>query len=211
MASPFKAGKVVIKDAKHFSEYADQRVHATKVLFVPETDVSVPDMPEKVPEVHGTHQVHYISRTLEAPSTCKLQFYRQSAFKDSEPVFREQLYTLHEEMAVEMTDESDETMASDEREKDSENETTEGSEIELEWSVGDWVKVEYDDVVYPGEVLDIVGNNTQVTCMCPVGKHWRWPQTKDILWYSEDKVLGKIEPLLPVTSTTRDHYTCSEL
>lgn len=57
-------------------------------------------------------------------------------------------------MAVEMTNKIDETMVSDEREKDNENETTENR---LSWNVynaeGDWVKVEY-----------VCGKNTQVTC-----------------------------------------------
>ena len=35
--SDVKAGKVVIGDAKQFSEYANQRVIATTVMFVPDS------------------------------------------------------------------------------------------------------------------------------------------------------------------------------
>ena len=82
---------------------------------------------------------------------------------------------------------------------------------EMAWVVGEWVKVVYDEEVFPGEVIAIVGDNSQVNCMTRIGRNWRWPEhARDILWYSRDKVLGKIKPVIPVGGS-RDHYTCSEL
>ncbi len=66
----------------------------------------------------------------------------------------------------------------------------------LSWQVGDWVKVEYDGTLYPGEVVNIVG--TQVNAMAKSGGYWKWPgdvssdETEaDVVWYSCDKVEGK--------------------
>ena len=107
-----------------------------------------------------------------------------------------------------MTMEIDE--GSDESEHEESQKSDESVVIELPWIVGDWVKVVYDEQVFPGEVISIIGSNSQVNCMSPVGKNWRWPDAPDILWYSQEKVLGKINPVVPMGGS-REYYSCSEL
>lgn len=109
---------------------------------------------------------------------------------------------------------NDEGRVNDEHEMNDESGMNDENEVnhELPWKRGDWVKVEYDGELYPGEVISTFGDNTQVNAMAKIGRNWKWPEAgkSDILWYSQDKVKGKISPVLPVGGT-RDHYTCNEL
>lgn len=63
---------------------------------------------------------------------------------------------------------------------------------------GGWVIVEYNGQLYPGEVENIIVSNSQVNAMAKTGKYWKWPEAKDLLWYSRDMVKGNIAPVLPV-------------
>ena len=53
-------------------------------------------MPDKVPEVPGTRQVHFVRRVITG-SVCKLEFCRQSCFKEKAIVFREQVYSMSDD------------------------------------------------------------------------------------------------------------------
>ena len=81
----------------------------------------------------------------------------------------------------------------------------------ISWEVGDWVKVEYDGILYPGEAVSIIGTNTEVSTLAKSGGYWKWPDenNRDLLWYTVDKVKGKINPVVPVGS--RGQFKCDDL
>ena len=82
---------------------------------------------------------------------------------------------------------------------------------DLSWKVGDWVIVEYDSQMYPGEVLTIKSTDTYVHAMTKSGGYWKWPETDgknmDTVWYKKEKVMCKISPPVPVGS--RGQYKVS--
>lgn len=65
-------------------------------------------------------------------------------------------------------------------------------EQHLEVAMGDWVIVKYDDDVYPGEVVGIVGQETEVKVMHKSGSFWKWPEVPDILFYKIETVVQKV-------------------
>jgi hypothetical protein len=63
-----------------------------------------------------------------------------------------------------------------------------------------FVIVMYDDLPYPGKVIDFDEQDVRVDCMNRVGKNlakvFFWPRLrKDICWYPYSKVLGMISEL----------------
>lgn len=54
------------------------------------------------------------------------------------------------------------------------------------YEVGEWVMVEYDKTLYPGEILSINSENYIINVMVPSGNHnrYKWPSKKDIHTYS---------------------------
>ena len=83
---------------------------ATSVIYVPDIEVSAPaNMPHKVPEVPGTRKVHFVKRILDrtGTGTCRLEFCRQSCFKESESVFREQVYSMEDDEQMVIDDEGE--------------------------------------------------------------------------------------------------------
>ena len=72
------------------------------------------------------------------------------------------------------------------------------------YTVGDWVLVSYDGSKYPGKVESIVGINIEVDAMEKSGGYWKWPKDRDIVFYTPDKVLGKISP--PDVAGSRGQY-----
>lgn len=70
------------------------------------------------------------------------------------------------------------------------------SSSHLELNQGDWVEVDYDGSLYHGEIRKIEGNGYQVSVMIPLGKFWKWPQQKDIIFYQRDKFIQKISPIV---------------
>jgi len=46
-------------------------------------------------------------------------------------------------------------------------------------SVDDWCTIDYEGVLYPGEVKSIVSGEYQVSAMVPAGGHWKWPNCPD--------------------------------
>ena len=84
-----KSGKVVIKDAKHFSIYAGSILKGITSLHMP---IEVLEESENIissPQIPGTLEVHKIARSFTNDGVCKLEFFRTAA--DSSP-FHEQWY-----------------------------------------------------------------------------------------------------------------------
>lgn len=68
------------------------------------------------------------------------------------------------------------------------------------YAVDDWVQVDYNGVQYYGRIVDVDTNSGyKLTVMHPAGrKNWKWPQTADCIYYTEDKVLRKISAPKPI-------------
>ena len=72
-------------------------------------------------------------------------------------------------------------------------------------TVGDWVVVEYDGQTYPGLVTDRHVDTKEVRVNCMVAARcsglYRWPEFgRDEIWYSETKVVRKIQAATPTTN-----------
>ena len=224
--SDVKAGKTVINNANQFAEYANKRVHATDVFFVGEKDIAMPELPKKVPDVPGTRRVHFVDRACTPSGKNKLTFFLQSKFCEPDKnldVFTEKHYEIVDDGQLEMDDgqlevdggkgeDGGRMVVGSQGEEGGQNEGVD-QEVKLDglpWKIGEWVAVEYDGQLYPGEVTDIIGSNTQVNAMAKTGKLWKWPEMKDLVWYSRSMVKQKILPVLPI-SGSRDHYMCNDI
>ena len=66
----------------------------------------------------------------------------------------------------------------------------------------------YENDWYPGVVMEVTDTGTVVDCMknVSIGKNcFRWPTPKDIMTYSDDEILCKISPPIPISR--RGDYT----
>lgn len=85
-----KSGKVIIRDAEHFSSYANSILNGITSLYMPLEEVlTEPEDITTAPKIHGTLEVHKIERSFNADGVCKLSFFYTSA--DESP-FHEQWY-----------------------------------------------------------------------------------------------------------------------
>ena len=85
-----KTGKVVIKDAKHFSTYAGSTLKGITSLYMPIEEIL--EEPKNVissPQISGTLKVQKIAHSFTNNGVCKLEFFRTAA--NSTP-FHEQWY-----------------------------------------------------------------------------------------------------------------------
>lgn len=70
-------------------------------------------------------------------------------------------------------------------------------------AVGDWVLVEYEGNLYPGETLESTKEYVTVSAMEPIefsalgSRMWRWPRTKDVHKYPVLDVIRTIHPPVP--------------
>lgn len=80
------------------------------------------------------------------------------------------------------------------------------------FSVGDWVVVKYDDVLYPGEIVSKRGNDTEVSVMVPATKTtWKWPLKPDKIFYQPENIVKKITgPEAPCAVQGRLQFTFPE-
>lgn len=62
---------------------------------------------------------------------------------------------------------------------------------------GKWVLIEYDNQEYP-EVMAVSEDGADVSVMTPTSppNHFKWPSKPDCIFYSNENVLGEIEPLV---------------
>ena len=71
--------------------------------------------------------------------------------------------------------------------------------------------VRYDQNLFPGEVLRVVGNETEVKVMHKFGNFWRWPPSEepDILFYTQDQGVRKIS--VPQVAGSRGQFKFDEI
>lgn len=59
-------------------------------------------------------------------------------------------------------------------------------------------------------ILNIKGNEYEVNAMTKSGPNfWKWPTTKDKIWYNEDKIVALLS--LPTIENAREIYSFPEL
>ena len=89
-------------------------------------------------------------------------------------------------------------------EEDSDSEEEEGSEtIPEDFSIGNWVVVNYNGEEFPGEITSC-GSEIEVSVMHKSGnKFWKWPKTIDKIFYERKNVVRKINP--PKVAGHRGH------
>ncbi|KAJ8896367.1 hypothetical protein PR048_001711 [Dryococelus australis] len=79
----------------------------------------------------------------------------------------------------------------------------------LDIAIGDWVLVEYERKLYPGEVTQLCDNEILVNAMeqTETGQY-KWPLRKDILLYKRSDVKKKISGPIPSHSRmSQFHFT----
>ena len=76
-------------------------------------------------------------------------------------------------------------------------------------NVGQWVVVSYDGIDYPGEVRSIDSNTgVQVNVMHKSGSCWKWPKSRDMIYYSKSDILRLINA--PVAAGHRRQFSFSD-
>ena len=69
-------------------------------------------------------------------------------------------------------------------------ETTDSEMHTLDVQVGQWVVVVTDINEYPGEVTSISDiNGVKVNVMHRSGSGWKWPQSKDMIFYDKNDIV----------------------
>lgn len=63
---------------------------------------------------------------------------------------------------------------------------------ELDIDTGSYVVVRYDNVLYPGKVVETKKNGYVVSCMTKAGVNWKWPQQPDVLLYNKSDIVQLI-------------------
>ena len=76
-------------------------------------------------------------------------------------------------------------------------------------TVGEWVLVEYDGQLYPGEVIAIDNYEFTVNIMVKAGKHWKWPDNIDQIYFPREKLIRKLNA--PEVVNVRGHFSFHEL
>jgi len=85
-----KSGKVHIKDAMSFAEYADLAIDNIISLYLSVNDVlEEPNDIDSAPKIPSTLEVHRVQREFTVDGVCKLQFFKVAS--DSLP-FHEEFY-----------------------------------------------------------------------------------------------------------------------
>ena len=79
-------------------------------------------------------------------------------------------------------------------------------EQETRFKVGDWVVVNFEGAMFPGETIDVMSSQLVVNVMYPSGNGWKWPEKKDMIAYDISEVVKKIEPPVPSGSRGEFHF-----
>ncbi|KAJ8885080.1 hypothetical protein PR048_011276 [Dryococelus australis] len=79
----------------------------------------------------------------------------------------------------------------------------------LDIAIGDWILVEYERKLYPGEVTQLCDNDNLVNAMEPTETgQYKWPLRKDILLYKRSDAKKKISGPIPSHSRiSQFHFT----
>jgi len=79
----------------------------------------------------------------------------------------------------------------------------------IQATVGDWVLVQYEGSMFPGEVKEIGRDELKVSVMVPSGaNYFKWPASEDSIFYHIKNVMMKLKP--PTIKSARGTYEFSE-
>ena len=76
------------------------------------------------------------------------------------------------------------------------------AKVSVVWFKGEWLVILYENEWYPGVIVEVTGTGTVVDCMknVSIGKNcFRWHTPKDIMTYSDDEIVCKISPPIPIS------------
>ncbi|XP_074039925.1 uncharacterized protein [Leptinotarsa decemlineata] len=90
-----------------------------------------------------------------------------------------------------------------------EGNTEAGPSIDDEIKIGDFVIVNYFDNYYPAQITNKNNEKWLANSMAKAGGWWKWPNTKNEIWYDHHEIVKKIEP--PVEITKRGFYAVEEI
>lgn len=68
--------------------------------------------------------------------------------------------------------------------------------------------VKYDNSYFPGNVTKIENGEFKVDVMMKDGKFWKWPEIKDEIYYTKDKLVRKVNPQSVVNSRGYFKFDC---
>lgn len=72
------------------------------------------------------------------------------------------------------------------------------------YEVGDWVMVDYDNTLYPGEIISMEGESFQINVMVSTGNNrYKWPVKKDIHMYTLMDIKYKLPHPTPCSRKAR--------
>ncbi len=155
----------IVQSAKGFSQTARILMPKTTVLYIPESEIHREKetrklWKENLPAIPGITKMHAATHD---PKISSLQL-RKSALSA-------------ETIDISYRMQADEVPASDEE--------------EINISVGDWVLVTYDcdGQSYPGEVTYTDPKQLRVNVMQKSVSHYKWPRTKDNIFYRYENVV----------------------
>lgn len=77
-------------------------------------------------------------------------------------------------------------------------------------SINSYCIVKYDNVFYPGIILELSDDTAKIKSMKKSNSYWKWPEVPDILEYRWKDVVGGIEEPIKI-SKTRNIYKVLEL
>lgn len=66
--------------------------------------------------------------------------------------------------------------------------------VVVQYHVGEWVLVKYDQQVFPGEIKVVEEEEVKVNVMVRSGSGFQWPTLPDCIFYSLSNVIKKLEP-----------------
>ena len=77
-------------------------------------------------------------------------------------------------------------------------------EEEFGYKVGNFVIVEYEGELFPGEVVNVdVDGSAEVKTMAMRGMDWAWPPKDDQCWYEKEQIKQVIQPPAPRASNSK--------
>lgn len=75
--------------------------------------------------------------------------------------------------------------------------------------VGQWVVVNYDGLIFPGEVTACGETDAEISVMHRSGNAWRWPINPDKIFYEHQNILRQISP--PKASGNRGQFNFDDI
>lgn len=60
---------------------------------------------------------------------------------------------------------------------------------EDDYKPGECIILNQNPKFYPGEIIEKIQDSYSVNVTVPAGKYWRWPETKDQIFYEKEKIV----------------------